>query len=271
MAYLNAAMADGCAALSAKIEGGLAPRDAIAQMYDENMRVIFNGNGYSDEWPVEAAKRGLPNLTDTPTALATFNRWAGRALCFSLLSVACVCVVSVSRSPKILTRALPLATTRRARRHSDKNKALFEKFGVFTPKEVDARQEIMLEEYVNVLLIEARARAAPRASRALALSLRRALSPARVSRGYSPQLADGSPAGGDDGVDGEHRLHPRARRRPQGLRGHAARGRPPRGVRRGRDRGRGALEGAKPARGAFSRPRALSPRARARAAALGGS
>ena len=77
MAYLNAAMADGCAALSAKIEGGLAPRDAIAQMYDENMRVIFNGNGYSDEWPVEAAQRGLPNLTDTPTALATFNRWGG--------------------------------------------------------------------------------------------------------------------------------------------------------------------------------------------------
>ena len=77
MAYLNAAMADGCAALSAKIEGGLAPRDAIAQMYDENMRVIFNGNGYSDEWPVEAAKRGLPNLTDTPTALATFNRCGG--------------------------------------------------------------------------------------------------------------------------------------------------------------------------------------------------
>ena len=100
MAYLNAAMADGCAALSAKIEGGLAPRDAIAQMYEENMRVIFNGNGYSDEWPVEAAKRGLPNLKDTPTALATFNRW-GRALRFlPPLRRARVCVVSLSRSPQ---------------------------------------------------------------------------------------------------------------------------------------------------------------------------
>ena len=61
------------------------------------MRVIFHGNGDSDEWPVEAAKRGLPNLKDTPTALATFNRW-GRALCFSLLSAARVCVWFRSRA-----------------------------------------------------------------------------------------------------------------------------------------------------------------------------
>lgn len=28
----------------------------------EHQRIIFNGNGYSDEWVEEAAKRGLPNL-----------------------------------------------------------------------------------------------------------------------------------------------------------------------------------------------------------------
>ena len=35
----------------------------------EHKRVIFNGNGYSDEWPAEAEKRGLPNLRTTPDAL----------------------------------------------------------------------------------------------------------------------------------------------------------------------------------------------------------
>ncbi|MBP5319817.1 MAG: glutamine synthetase III [Kiritimatiellae bacterium] len=33
-------------------------------------RVVFNGNGYEAEWPAEAARRGLPNAPDTPSALA---------------------------------------------------------------------------------------------------------------------------------------------------------------------------------------------------------
>ena len=33
-------------------------------------RVIFSGDGYSEEWRKEAAKLGLPNLRDTPAALA---------------------------------------------------------------------------------------------------------------------------------------------------------------------------------------------------------
>eukprot|EP00913_Durusdinium_trenchii_P021046 g19779.t1 len=39
----------------------------------ENKHVIFTGNGYSAEWPVEAQKRGLPNLNTTPKAVATWN------------------------------------------------------------------------------------------------------------------------------------------------------------------------------------------------------
>ncbi len=35
----------------------------------EHKRVIFNGNGYSDEWIAEAEKRGLPNLVSTVDAL----------------------------------------------------------------------------------------------------------------------------------------------------------------------------------------------------------
>merc|ERR1719188_2047162 len=51
----------------------MSHRDAVAKMFKENRHVIFTGNGYSAEWPVEAAKRGLPNLNTTPLAVATFN------------------------------------------------------------------------------------------------------------------------------------------------------------------------------------------------------
>ncbi|MFM7076741.1 MAG: hypothetical protein ACKO3G_11825, partial [Planctomycetaceae bacterium] len=33
-------------------------RDAVAQVYKENRSVIFTGNGYSAEWPLEAKERG---------------------------------------------------------------------------------------------------------------------------------------------------------------------------------------------------------------------
>ena len=36
-------------------------------------RVIFNGNGYSDEWVEEAARRGLPNIKSTPEALEVLS------------------------------------------------------------------------------------------------------------------------------------------------------------------------------------------------------
>merc|ERR1711953_185374 len=66
-------MASGMAHLASLIEKGTSHRDAVAEMYKENRSVIFTGNGYSAEWPVEAAKRGLPNLNTTPLAVATFN------------------------------------------------------------------------------------------------------------------------------------------------------------------------------------------------------
>merc|ERR1719229_1672137 len=66
-------MASGMAALSDLIEGGKSHRDAVAELYRENRKIIFTGNGYSAEWPVEAQKRGLPNLKTTPMATATFN------------------------------------------------------------------------------------------------------------------------------------------------------------------------------------------------------
>ena len=41
----------------------------ILRTIKEHKRVIFNGNGYSDEWVKEAEKRGLLNLRSTPEAL----------------------------------------------------------------------------------------------------------------------------------------------------------------------------------------------------------
>jgi len=69
----NTIMAAGMSALSDKIEGGKSARDAVAEMYKTNRQVIFTGNGYSAEWPAEAAKRGLSNLNTTPKAI---KHWA---------------------------------------------------------------------------------------------------------------------------------------------------------------------------------------------------
>lgn len=43
--------------------------DLIVDTIKNHERVIFNGNGYSDEWVAEASKRGLPNLKTTVDAL----------------------------------------------------------------------------------------------------------------------------------------------------------------------------------------------------------
>jgi len=73
IAIVNTVMASGMAALSQLIEGGMSHRDAVAKLYKQNRAVIFTGNGYSEQWPAEAKKRGLPNLNTTPLATATFN------------------------------------------------------------------------------------------------------------------------------------------------------------------------------------------------------
>jgi len=44
----------------------------IGDIYRKHSRVIFNGNNYSAEWPKEAARRGLPNVTNTVDALKAF-------------------------------------------------------------------------------------------------------------------------------------------------------------------------------------------------------
>jgi len=46
--------------------------ELIKKTIKEHKRIIFNGDGYSDEWKAEAKKRGLLNLKTTVDALPTF-------------------------------------------------------------------------------------------------------------------------------------------------------------------------------------------------------
>ncbi len=44
--------------------------ELIQQYATEHQRIIFNGNGYSDEWVEEAARRGLPNINNMVDTIA---------------------------------------------------------------------------------------------------------------------------------------------------------------------------------------------------------
>ena len=44
----------------------------VCRAFTEHQRIIFNGNGYSEEWKQEAARRGLSNYPNTPAALPSY-------------------------------------------------------------------------------------------------------------------------------------------------------------------------------------------------------
>src|SRR6195952_1499713 len=77
MVMLNTIMAealDYCATeLEKAVEDGTDFNEAVQTLLTEIIsnhgKVIFNGNGYSDEWPIEAEQRGLKNLRTTVDAL----------------------------------------------------------------------------------------------------------------------------------------------------------------------------------------------------------
>ena len=85
--------------------------DLIKDTIKEHRRIIFNGNGYGDEWMAEAEKRGLSNLKTTADCM-----------------------------PKLLDK---------------KNADMLIKQSVFTKAELESRCEIMLENYVKAVNIEA--------------------------------------------------------------------------------------------------------------------
>ena len=75
---LNTAVAEVLAEFSAALkdvpeeEMESAVHALLKKTIEEHKRIIFNGNGYTDEWLEEAEKRGLYNLKTTPDALPHF-------------------------------------------------------------------------------------------------------------------------------------------------------------------------------------------------------
>ena len=49
-----------------------ALQEIVCDAFTQHQRIIFNGDGYSDDWKEEAARRGLSNLRSTPEALPTY-------------------------------------------------------------------------------------------------------------------------------------------------------------------------------------------------------
>ena len=72
---LNTAVADALSKFSAELEGlsgkelETAIHNLIKSTITKHKRVLFDGNGYTDEWVAEAEKRGLYNLKSTPDVL----------------------------------------------------------------------------------------------------------------------------------------------------------------------------------------------------------
>ncbi|WP_314703477.1 glutamine synthetase III family protein [Stomatobaculum longum] len=50
-----------------------AAQDLIRELLTAHQRIVFNGNGYSEEWVQEAARRGLPNLKSSIDAIPAFT------------------------------------------------------------------------------------------------------------------------------------------------------------------------------------------------------
>ena len=84
----------------------------MRELIRECKAIRFDGNGYSEEWRKEAAKRGLDCETSAPL---------------------------------VLDRYL-----------DEKSVRLFDKMGIYTAKELEARTEIKWETYVKKIQIEAR-------------------------------------------------------------------------------------------------------------------
>ena len=70
---LNTIVADAfsqaCDVLEKADDFELAVHDLIKEYATDHQRIVFNGNGYSDEWVAEAERRGLPNIKSMVDAI----------------------------------------------------------------------------------------------------------------------------------------------------------------------------------------------------------
>ncbi|MDR2692118.1 MAG: glutamine synthetase III [Dysgonamonadaceae bacterium] len=99
-----------------KIQSGVAKNKAIFDVLKEYIKISkpirFDGNGYSDEWKAEAAKRGLDGETSVPI------------------------IIDANTAPEAVK--------------------MFESVGVFSERELHARNEVKWETYTKKIQIEAR-------------------------------------------------------------------------------------------------------------------
>ena len=63
------AFAEACDVLEQADDFDKAVHDLIKEYATENQAIVFNGNGYSEEWVKEAERRGLPNIKSMVEAI----------------------------------------------------------------------------------------------------------------------------------------------------------------------------------------------------------
>ena len=73
---LNTIMAEELRQFADELEGAedfdKALHDLVCRAFTEHQRIIFDGNGYSEEWKQEAARRGLSNYPSTAECMAAY-------------------------------------------------------------------------------------------------------------------------------------------------------------------------------------------------------
>ncbi|MDR1278268.1 MAG: glutamine synthetase III [Treponema sp.] len=78
--FLNVAVAQVLSEFADKLEAvskdkkNEAIQNIIKESYGKHRKVVFNGNGYTDEWVREAERRGLPNVKNAVDALSVLIR-----------------------------------------------------------------------------------------------------------------------------------------------------------------------------------------------------
>jgi glutamine synthetase len=120
MIVLNTIMADSfdyiATVLEKTVEAGegfdSAVQKLLTDIITEHGAVVFNGDGYSENWQIEAAARGLPNLKTTLDAI-----------------------------PELI---------------KPESIEVFERYGVFSERELHSRYEVRLEQYALTIGVEAK-------------------------------------------------------------------------------------------------------------------
>jgi len=72
--YIAGEIEKACGQCASDADRDSAVKKVLAGVIREHKAIVFNGDGYTDEWAAEAARRGLPNLRSTADALPAFQK-----------------------------------------------------------------------------------------------------------------------------------------------------------------------------------------------------